>query len=283
MGSAMASNLAKAVAQVSGWNRTQGRAAAHTAASAGVKLHERLADAVKDAEIIITCLGDESDVEQLVTELAPIAAKDSIVIDTTTIGPQAARRAEHILRPHSIRWLDAPVTGGDVGARQGTLTILVGGNSDDFNACKPVFDVIGKRIFHCGPTGCGQSMKLCNQILCAVNMIAVSESLQLASAMGISADVLIQSLSEGAGGSWALSNLGPRIVHGDFGPGFTLGHMLKDLRLVRENGGDVNLPGTAMAEKLFEQAKNLGGEAGERQGTQAMYRVYDALPRPTVS
>jgi 3-hydroxyisobutyrate dehydrogenase len=274
MGSAMASNLAKAGAQVSGWNRTPGRAAAHHAATAGVKVHDQMAEAVKEAEVIITCLGDESDVEQLLTEVGPLAAPQATVIDTTTIGPAAARRAEQILQPHSLRFLDAPVTGGDVGARQGTLTILVGGAREHFLACKPVFDVIGKRIFHCGPTGCGQSMKLCNQILCAVNMIAVSEALQLASAMDIDSELLIQSLSEGAGGSWALSNLGPRIVSGDFGPGFTLGHMLKDLRLVRENGADLELPGTAMAENLFEQAKRLGGDAGERQGTQAMFRVY---------
>jgi len=275
MGAAMAANLARAGANVTAWNRSAGKPTAAAAQAAGVNVLATVAAAVHDAEIIFTCLGDERDVEQLMAEqLVHHASAQSIVIDTTTIGPAAARRVDDILRQRSIRFLDAAVTGGDVGARQGTLTILVGGDENDFQQCKPILEVIGKRIFHCGAVGAGQAMKLCNQILCAVNMIAVSEALALASDMGVEPELLIQSLADGAGGSWALSNLGPRIARGDLGPGFTLGHMLKDLRLVKENGAQTDLPGTEMAEKLFEQAKKLGGEAGERQGTQAMFRVY---------
>ncbi len=118
---------------------------------------------------------------------------------------------------------------------------------------------MGKKIFHCGAIGSGQAMKLCNQILCAVNMVAVSEAFALADAMDIDKKAVIESLSAGAGGSWALTNLGPRIAKGDFAPGFTLDHMLKDLRLVSENTGpDTLLPGTQLAIDLFKKARWLG-------------------------
>ncbi|HEY9772844.1 MAG TPA: NAD(P)-dependent oxidoreductase [Planktothrix sp.] len=276
MGGAMAANLAKAGARVSGFNRTAGKPGVEAAAQGGVCIVSKIADTVKEAAIIFTCLGDEHDVlDVLAQEVCKHAKPGAIVIDTTTIGPEAARRAAAILQSSGIHFLDAPVTGGDIGARQGTLTILVGGDEADFNAAKPALEAVGKRIFHCGPVGAGQAMKLCNQILCAVNMLAVSEALSFADELGISQDLLIQSLSEGAGGSWALANLGTRIARKEFGPGFMLKHMLKDLRLV-ESSVDKTLPAAEMAKELFEQAAGLDypERPADEQGTQAMFRVY---------
>jgi 3-hydroxyisobutyrate dehydrogenase len=277
MGGSMAANLVRAGAAVKGWNRTADRPGVKTAASAGVVVEPTIEAALKDATVVFSCVGDETDAEQvLVQSVAPHAKPGTIIVDMSTIGPKAARQINEALKQKNLHFLDAPVTGGDVGAREGTLTILVGGDANDFAECKPLFEAMGKRIVHCGPSGAGQAMKLCNQILCAVNMSAVSEAFALASDMGIDKAMLIEALSQGAGGSWALSNLGPRIAKSDFAPGFTLDHMLKDLRLVNENlGTDSELPATALAVKQFEKAKDMDTSAGGRQGTQAMYRVYE--------
>jgi len=276
MGSAMSANLRKTGASVRGWNRSPGRTSLETARAAGVEIVDSIEHAVKDARVIFSCVGDEHDSMQLLTgEVAKFGSPNALIVDMGTIGQAFARNIGEALAAHGLRFLDAPVTGGDVGAREGTLTILVGGSSEDFAECKPLFDAMGKKIFHCGAIGSGQAMKLCNQILCAVNMVAVSEAFALADAMDIDKKAIIDSLSAGAGGSWVLTNLGPRIVKGDFAPGFTLDHMLKDLRLVSENqGADTLLPGTQLAIDLFKKARSLGEPNGGQQGTQAMFRAY---------
>ncbi len=277
MGSAMTLNFVKAGYPVVAWNRTQARAGVEEVKRNGVQVVESLEEAVRDADYIFSCLGDVPDVEQvLLGSVKKQAGKNAVVIDMTTIGKAAAVRLNAELSEAGLRFLDAPVTGGDIGARLGTLTILVGGDKSTYDEVRPLFDAIGKNIVYCGEAGSGQALKLCNQVLCAINMIAVSETLSLADQLQVDKDLIVESLGSGAGASWALSNLGARILKGDFRPGFTVEHMLKDLRLIQENVQDCHLPGTALAQELFEQAAELGGERGYRQGTQAMFKAYEA-------
>lgn len=283
MGQAMAVNLAKAGLEVVGWNRTPGKPGEAALMAAGGKVENSIEAAVKDAAVVFTCLGDIGDVEQVLTGKGGVVdfAKAGVVIaDFSTIGPEAAKRIYDALRAKSMHFLDAPVTGGDVGARNGTLTIMVGGDEEPFRKALFALEKMGKNIKHCGPSGSGQALKLCNQILCAVNMISVCEAFRLAEQLGVDENLVVDVLSGGAGGSWALSNLGPRIIKKDFEPGFALKHMLKDLRLVFENidGQDDLLPGTKLAQDLFKivgegDGFDSGGADGAR-GTQAMRLAY---------
>ncbi|MGD9680210.1 MAG: NAD(P)-dependent oxidoreductase [Candidatus Obscuribacterales bacterium] len=278
MGAAMAANLARDGSPVRVWNRSAGSPGAALAASAGAGVASDLAEAVGDREIIFSCLGDEKDVASVLGELVLLASKDSLVVDMTTIGPGAARELAGKLEGAGLRFLDAPVTGGDIGAREGTLTIMVGGRQEDFDAALPLLRIMGKTVAYCGPSGSGQALKLCNQVLCAVNMIGVCEALTLAGNLGVDEGLVVETLGGGAGGSWALSNLGRRIVDGDLGPGFMLRHMIKDLRLIEENAA-VELPGTRMARDLFHRVSESGPGADRDLGTQAMINVYK---KPTV-
>jgi 3-hydroxyisobutyrate dehydrogenase len=176
----------------------------------------------------------------------------------------------------SQHFLDAPVSGGDVGARNASLTIMVGGEREVFERCLPALQSIGKNIHYCGPSGSGQALKLCNQILCAVNMLAVCESFKLAELLSIDPQLMIDVCATGAAGSWALSNLGTRIVQGDLGPGFMIKDMQKDLRLVRESlsTAGIDLAACDLADRKFNEAVKAMAAGGERKGTQAMSVAY---------
>jgi 3-hydroxyisobutyrate dehydrogenase len=275
MGSAMAANLARAGAQVSVWNRTAGRPGIKIAEEAGAKAFDTIAGAIKDCSIIFSCVSDTTDVEKVLLGQAGVsgsAEAGALVIDTSTIGPEVAKRIATALKTKGLRFLDAPVTGGDVGAKNGTLVIMVGGDQDDFNEAEPLLKALGKSSTLCGPAGSGQALKLCNQILCAANMLGLSEAYAIASNFSIDSTLLLEVLGSGAGGSWALQNLGPRIAKADYAPGFRIEDMLKDLRLIQENtGGELDLPATKLAEKLFIEAKKQGGDG---LGTQAMPLAY---------
>jgi len=289
MGSAMAANLARAGFSVVVWNRTPGRSQTKTAVDAGCRLAQGIADAVKNAEIVFSCLSDVPDVEDVLSTASKNALPNALFIDFSTIGPKCAKRMASKLAAQGQRFIDAPVTGGDVGAQNGTLTIMCGGSESDFQQAEPFLKAMGKNVRLCGPNGSGQSMKLCNQVLCAVNMIAVVEALVLADELGVSKQLVVELLQGGAGGSWALSSLGKRIVDQDLAPGFMLKHMLKDLRLIREALGETSsLPGVELAEELFQKALSandnhaasdskgatLSGDGASSLGTQAMILAY---------
>lgn len=283
MGESMAVNLAKSGMEVVGWNRTAGKRGAIALTAAGGRCEKSLADAVKDADLIFTCLGDIPDVEEVIIGADGVqkwAGKKSVVVDFSTIGPQSAKRISEFLQAKEIAFLDAPVTGGDVGARNATLTIMVGGDEKAFLKAKPALEKMGNNIQHCGPAGAGQALKLCNQVLCAVNMVSVCESFSLARSLGVEPSLIVDVLASGAGGSWALSTLGPRILKSDFEPGFALKHMLKDLRLVFENleSSEDDLPGTKLARDLFKEIADRDGGAGGAKGTQAMSLAYVRKP-----
>lgn len=284
MGAAMAANLARSGQKVRVWNRTKTAAGLETARRAGASIEGGIGETVGNAPVVFCCLGDVPDVEEVLFGAGGVcqyAQPGSIVVDFTTIGPDAARSIHSRLKDHSIGFLDSPVTGGDVGARNGTLTIMVGGDAEDFDKVQPLLSAMGSNVRYCGPSGSGQALKLCNQILCAVNMIAVSEAFALAERLELDPQLVVEVLAGGAGGSWALANLGARILRGDLGPGFMLKHMIKDLRLIEDNIGASSsgclevLPGTRLARTLFEKvSRENGGRNSTEKGTQAMVLAY---------
>jgi 3-hydroxyisobutyrate dehydrogenase len=180
------------------------------------------------------------------------------------------------LKEKGVGMLDAPVSGGDVGAVNGTLTIMVGGEAADFNRAAPLFEAMGKTITHVGPSGSGQSTKLCNQVLVAIHLVAVCEALLLAKKSGLDLEKTLRVLTGGAANSWSLQNLGPRIAKGDHSPGFMVRLLQKDLRLVVEAAadGELPLPGTVFAQQMFS---SVAGEGCGNLGTQSVIRAFEKI------
>ncbi|MDX2253887.1 MAG: NAD(P)-dependent oxidoreductase [Pseudanabaenaceae cyanobacterium bins.39] len=278
MGAPMASNIAKHQIPVIAWNRTACRPSIAIAAAAGVTIAETIEQAVSNANIVITCVSDVQDVRSLLLgehSVVTYAKQGTLIIDMSTIGSQAARAIAKELQAQGLRFLDAPVSGGDIGAQNGTLTIMVGGDRQDFAEALPILQTMGKSITYCGVSGSGQAVKLCNQVLCAVTLTSVCEALEFAIAQGVDPQLVVEVCSTGAAGSWQLSNLGNKIINGDFAPGFAIKHMTKDLRLVKEAlGEDKSLPSFELTSQLFDLVKAMDhGQAGE-QGTHALIRAY---------
>lgn len=279
MGGPMAANLAPSGYAVKGWNRTPNRPGVEIAAQAGVTVVSSIREAVASADVVFSCVSDVPDVKEVLLGtggVAESARPGTLVIDTSTIGPEAAREIGTQLQQHDLRFLDAPISGGDIGAKNGTLTIMVGGEAKDFEESKPLLEVLGKTIRLCGPMGSGQAVKLCNQVLAAVHAVALCEAMQLAQQQDIDPNLIVEVCSTGAAGSWALSNLGPKIAASDFQPGFMIKHILKDLRLVQEtlNSSPQELPGVELADRLFKMVQEFDSGKGGEQGTQAMIRAY---------
>lgn len=278
MGGSMSANLAKAGYVVKGWNRTSDRPGVKIASEAGVNLVDSIQNAVTDVDIICTCVGDIPDVEAVIlgeNGVINYAQPGAIVIDFSTIGSQAAQNISQQLNTAQIQFLDAPISGGDIGAKNGTLTIMVGGEQEIFDTCKPVFEAMGKTIRYCGSVGSGQAVKLCNQVLASLNMVGICEAMLLAKKQGIDPNLVVEICSTGAAGSWALSNLGLKVAHGDFEPGFMIKHIIKDLRIVQETlSSNPTLPGVELADELFKIVQQLDEGTGGNQGTQAMIRAY---------
>ena len=283
MGGAMAANLVKRGYSVLGWNRTKACPTIATFTSVGGTLANSLEDAVREADVVFSCLGDVPDVtEVLIGDIGAMhfARANTLFIDTSTIGSDAAKNLGNALMHDGLRFLDAPVSGGDVGARNGTLTFMVGGNPEDLQECLYLFEAMGSNIKHCGAIGSGQAVKLCNQTLVSVYMLALCETMQFAEKMGLDPRLIVDVCGSGAAGSWALTNLGMKVATGDYQPGFAIKHMLKDLRLVQEISDrqnldfPVDLPAIALAMQNFQKVSQLDDGQGSEQGTQAMIRAY---------
>lgn len=278
MGSQMSRHLADAGFDLSVWNRTKGRPAHKVALDAGATLANSIEQAVRDASIIFLCLPDVPDVESVLfgqDGVADSARSGALVVDTSTIGPAFAKEVAIRLSKKGLRFLDAPFSGGDIGGKNATLTFMVGGSQSDFEECKPYFEVLGKNIHYCGSVGSGQSIKLCNQILCAINMVGVCEALHLGQFLGVDLKMVLEICQTGAGGSWALSNLGPRVLSGDFSPGFVMDHMINNLRLVRElSDKNIDLPGIDLSDRLFKEAQSISSTEAAKVGTHALIRAY---------
>jgi 3-hydroxyisobutyrate dehydrogenase len=273
----MARRLLEAGFAVTVYNRTAAKAG--PLVEAGARAARTPAEAAAGCGVVISIVTDSPDAEEVLLGPAGAvqgAAPGALFVDMSTIAPEAARRIGVALRTRGMAFLDAPVTGGDVGARQGTLSILVGGAAEDLQRATDVFAVLGKRVTHCGPQGAGQTVKACNQILCALNMLGIAEALQLGRESGIDPQIIVEALVPGAGGSWALEKLGPRIAAGDFAPGFMIRLIQKDLRIVQSIAAAAGAPleGAGVAQRRF--ADNEAQGEGEL-GTQAMIRAVERL------
>ena len=286
MGSAMAANLIKAGFKVTVWNRTASKCDALVAQGAEVAASpDDLA--TREPDVICLNVSDTPDVEHVLfgpRGLVEGARPGLIVVDHSTISPVATQQFAAKLADRQVVFLDAPVSGGDVGARNGTLTMMVGGREDAFERCKPMFEAMAKSITLLGPAGAGQACKACNQIAVVCNLMGVCEAMALAHRSGLDVQKMIQTISGGAAGSWQLANLGPRIAKGDFDPGFMIDLVLKDLAIVADTARtkSLPLPGTALAEAMFRAVKAAQDNTGDttdggRLGTQAMAKAFEKL------
>jgi 3-hydroxyisobutyrate dehydrogenase len=237
------------------------------------------ADAAADAEFIFLCVPDTPDVKQIIAGdrgLLAAARQNQIIIDHSTISPQATRELAAELSKCGTYLLDAPVSGGDVGAKNASLSIMVGGESHAFERAEPLLRLLGKSVIYCGPSGCGQLTKLVNQILVSGTLLAVAEALTFASKSGLNPKKTLDAISSGAAGSWQLQNLGPKMIAGDFRPGFMIDLLQKDLRILMQTADQIgtSMPGAALVHQLFTAAQAAGHG---REGTQALYTVIEKL------
>lgn len=276
MGTPMATNLLKAGHDVTVYNRTIAKA--EKLRSLGASVAESPKQVAANAEIIIVIVSDTPDVHDVLFGEHGVAeglTPGKIVIDMSTISPEATVGFAERLQTLGCDLLDAPVSGGDTGAIAGTLTIMVGGRKEAFEKCRAVLSVLGKNIVHVGASGKGQCTKMVNQVICSLNIVAMTEGLLLAKQTGLDLARTLQVVAGGAAGSWMLNNLAPRILQGDFAPGFMIKLQQKDLRLATEllEGSEEKFPGAVLAHELFARAvaHGLGG-----QGTQGLINLMDS-------
>lgn len=276
MGAPMARRLLRAGHRVAVFNRTPAKA--QPLAADGATVARDAADAVHGAEVVFTMVPDTPDVEQVAAQIAPALDSGAVVVDMSTIAPAGARRVADQLAKRKLEFLDAPVSGGEPGAIEGTLTIMVGGKREVFDRVRPLFEQLGKRITHMGPAGNGQMTKLVNQVAVAVNLEATVEALLLAQRGGLDPALALEAIGAGAAASWQLNNLGPKIIAGDYRPGFLIRLLRKDLRLVSEAARDCKtpLPALSLVSALFDAASAQGHDS---DGTQALAAVLTALSK----
>jgi 3-hydroxyisobutyrate dehydrogenase len=229
------------------------------------------------SDVVITMVGYPRDVEQVwLGEDGILAeAKDALLIDMTTSSPELAQRLAREAAARGCRALDAPVSGGDIGAREARLSIMAGGDADAFAQALPILQLMGKTIVHTGGPGTGQHTKMCNQVVIASTIMGVCEGLAYARSAGLDPDVVLQCISGGAAGSFQLNVMGPKIVKGDFAPGFMIEHFLKDLSIALAEADRLylQLPGAAQARQLYATLVERGHG---RDGTQALSLLYGA-------
>lgn len=280
MGAAMAENLLKSGFEVVVWNRT--REKADRLIELGAKWAGSPAEVAGRVEAVCLNVTDTRDVEEVVfgprgvVEGNPGNTADFLVVDHSTISAEATRGFAARLAELGSEFVDAPVTGGDVGARNATLSIMVGGSAAAFERVLPMLRTVGKTITHMGPVGSGQATKACNQVMVAVNLLGVCEAMALAMGEGLDLSKVIEVTGGGGAASWQLNNLGPRIVRGDMKPGFMIDLINKDLNLVYQEAQSLGVPMPALrlAAELFKSAAATGRG---RDGTQAVCRVYGAM------
>ena len=276
MGAPMARRLLRAGHRVRVWNRSPEKARA--LGQEGATVANDAAEATRDVEAVFIMVPDTPDVQAVIGQIEPAIARGQLVIDMSTIAPAAERAIAEKIAARGASYLDAPVSGGETGAIEGTLTIMVGGEQAAFERVRPLFDVLGRRATWMGPAGAGQTTKLANQIAVALTLEAVAEALKFAREGGIDPARALEAISGGAAGSWQMSNLGPKIIAGDYRPGFFVKLIRKDLRLVSETAerNGLKLPGLALMVSMFEKARELGHD---EDGTQAVAAALDSAAR----
>jgi 3-hydroxyisobutyrate dehydrogenase len=275
MGAAMASNLRRRGFDLVVWNRTPAKC--EPLIELGATRAGSIGDLSSRCEVIFINVTDTPDVEAVLFDaggVADSARPGTIVVDHSTIRPDRTKEFAARLLERQITLLDAPVSGGDVGARNGTLSIMVGGDGAALARVRPVLEAMGKRITHVGASGAGQLCKACNQVAVLVTLAGVCEAIALARAGGLDVSSMIEVVSAGAGGSWQLANLGPKIVAGDLKPAFMVELALKDLNIVLEMSKSMGLEldGLEIARARLRQ---VADEGGGTLGTQAMIRAVE--------
>lgn len=277
MGREMALNLLKAGFAVCAYDVR--KEAIDDLVTQGATGAESPADAARDADIVISMLPDTPQVEEIVYGEGGLLAsppRGRLLVDMSTISPVAVRRMHADLKAAGVEFLDAPVSGGPVGAKNASLSIMIGGDRDAFLRAEPYFRVMGTTITHVGEAGAGQTVKLCNQLVCGINLQAICEALALGRASGVDLEQLRTVLLGGSAASWMLDKLGPAMIAGDASAGFRIDLMLKDLRLVQEQALSLSvpLPGTALVTSQYIEARAHGEGTN---GNQALFRVYDRM------
>lgn len=273
MGTGIINNLLQAGYEVSVFNRTHSKA--NTVLNNGAIWRDTPAKVAQYSDITFTMVGYPKDVEEVWTSEDGVfagAKEGSILVDMTTSTPRLAEQLAQTGADLGFKVLDAPVSGGDIGAKNGTLTIMVGGEQQVLDEIKPVLGVIGQQVVLAGSAGKGQHMKMSNNIGVAATVITMAESLVYAKAAGLDLESAYNVWRKGAAGSWSVDNYIPRIFQGDYAPGFYVKHLLKDLRIALDAAKemDIDLPNTQLAEQLFER---LSQEHGD-EGVQAIVKLW---------
>jgi 3-hydroxyisobutyrate dehydrogenase len=274
MGRSMAGHLLKAGHTLHVSNRTKAKAQALL--DAGAHWHDTAGAAAAQADFVFTIVGFPADVEETYFGPAGVLAhakRGAVLVDMTTSSPLLAQRIAAAAAAKGLAALDAPVSGGDVGAKEARLVIMVGGDAAAFARAKPLFEVMGKNIALHGGPGAGQHCKMANQISIASIMMSWCEALTYAQKAGLDPARVIESIGGGAAASWSLNNLAPRALRGDFAPGFYVKHFLKDMRIGLESAEamKLELPGLMQAKKLYDEVARRGWD---ENGTQVLFRLY---------
>jgi 3-hydroxyisobutyrate dehydrogenase len=279
MGAPMAGHLLAAGHELTVATRTPEKA--EPLVARGATLVSTAAEVARAGEVVFTMLGLPDDVRSVMfgpEGVIDAAAPGSVLVDCTTSEPALAVEIAEAASERGIGAVDAPVSGGDVGAREARLSIMVGGAEEHVDRVRPLLDVMAATVVHQGPAGAGQHTKAVNQIAIASTMIGVSEALLYAQAAGLDPETVLASISSGAAGSWSLSNLAPRMIDGDFAPGFYVEHFVKDLGIALHEAEqlDLQLPGLSLAAELY---RRLLADGGGRSGTQALITTLAELNR----
>ena len=275
MGRSMVRNLMKAGFELHIYART--RSKVEDVISEGATFQDTIADCVKDAEAVITIVGFPTDVEEVYFDAGNIldsAKEGAYLIDMTTTSPMLDQKIAEEGTKRGFHVLDAPVTGGDTGAKNGTLSILVGGSREDYEACMPLFEAMGTNINYQGGSGCGQHAKMANQIMIAGALSGVCEALAYAKAEGLDGNTLLGAVSTGAAGSKQLDFQGKKILTGDFAPGFFMKHFVKDMRLAEEEAENAGLDLNVLQQALSNCQSLIDRGCGDL-GTQALIKFYE--------
>ena len=277
MGASMARQLLNAGYDLQVHNRTKEKALGLM--QSGAVWKDSPAEAAEGADFIFSIVGFPEDVEETYLGergVLATAKEGAVAVEMTTSEPALAERIFEEGKGKGVSVLDAPVSGGDLGARNGSLAIMIGGEEDAFEAVLPILRAMGENISFFGPAGSGQRVKMSNQILIATTMIGTVESLLYARRAGLDADAVIDLIGSGAAGCWSINNLGRRIVTGDFAPGFFVKHFVKDMGIALRDAArmELQLPGLALAKEFYDRAVESGMED---EGTQALYKVLDAM------
>jgi len=280
MGLSMAGHIQAAGYEIYVYNRT--KESASSLIKNGAIWCNSPADVAENSDLVFTMVGLPSDVEQVyMGEKGIFSASGSpnIVVDMTTSQPSLAQTIASISEEKGIESLDAPVSGGDIGAREAKLAIMIGGKKEIFEKVLPLFRLMGENIAYMGEAGAGQNTKMCNQIIIAGNMIGVCESLLYAVKVGLDQQAVIDIVSKGAAGSWTIRNLGPRIVKEDFDTGFFVKHFIKDMGIALQEAASVglSLPGLSLVHQLYIALKAQGHELSKTQALMVALKKLNGL------